>query len=216
MVRRQSTDLVNLTVLALLLQGPRHPYELHRLIVDTHHKGHVADLPRSLHHAVDRLMSDALIVADETGREGERAERTVYRITAEGRAELAARLRGLLELPDGDRRTLTTAVSLLGCLPVEEAVRSLGARAAALEGGIAALDGATETLRAGGLPRLLLLELEYARAATAAELQWVRGLLADIRVGELTWPSPLTDADLGARRDLGQAASREDESGRGI
>nr|WP_272956043.1 PadR family transcriptional regulator [Actinopolymorpha rutila] len=199
----------------MLLQGPRHPYELHRLIVDTH-KDYITGLPHSLHHAVDRLMDDELVVPAETSREGRRPERIIYQITAEGRAELAARLRGLLERTDGDRPTFTAAVSLLGCLPVEEAVRSLGTRVAGLEGGIATLDGVMGTLRAGGLPRLLLLDLEYARAATAAELQWVRGLLADIRVGDLTWTSPLTDADLVARRDSGRTGDGEVESGRGI
>ncbi len=215
MVRRRSADLVGLTVLALLLQGPRHPYELHRLIVDTH-KDHPTGLPRILHQIFDRLMRDELIVAVESSREDGRPERTVYRITAEGRAELAARLRDLLENTDGDRATFTAAVSLLGCLPVEEAVRSLGTRAAGLERSIATFDGVRETLRGGGLSRLSLLEHEYARAATAAELQWVRGLLADIRVGDLTWTSPLTDANLKARRDAARTGDAQDESGRGI
>ncbi|MFD2080486.1 Transcriptional regulator PadR-like family protein [Actinopolymorpha cephalotaxi] len=210
MVRPQSADLTGLTVLALLMQGPRHPYELHRLIVDTH-KDYITGLPRSLYHAVDRLMNDELIVPVETSREGRRPERTVYQITADGRAELAARLRGLLERTDSAPPTFTAAVSLLGCLPVEEAVRSLGTRVTGLEGRIATLDGVMETLRTGGLPRLLLLELEYARATTAAELQWVRGLLADIRVGDLTWTSPLTGADLRLRPGSGAATDEEEQ-----
>jgi DNA-binding PadR family transcriptional regulator len=200
MVRKPSADLVGLTVLALLLQGPRHPYELHRFIVDTH-KDYVTGLPRSLYHAVDRLARDELISPVETSREGRRPERTVYEITPEGRAELAARLRRLLERPEGEHPTFTAAVSMIGCLPPEDVQRSLGTRIASLEGGIATLDGVAASLREGGLPRLLVLELEYQRALLAAELDWVRGVLADVRSGDLRWSAPLRGADLGIHHE---------------
>jgi DNA-binding PadR family transcriptional regulator len=181
-------DLVGLTVLAMLSIRPSHPYELHRFIVDTH-KDYVTGLPRSLYHAVDRLVADELIVALETTREGRRPERTVYEITDEGRAELVARLRRLLERPHGDSRAFTAALSLLGCLPVAAAERALRARAAALEGAVAGLDAHLHS----GLPAFLLLEVECERALRAAELDWVRGVLDRLRSGELTWTASLKE-----------------------
>ncbi|MEV7012996.1 PadR family transcriptional regulator [Streptosporangium sp. NPDC051022] len=181
-------DLVGLTVLALLSVKPSHPYEMHRLIVDTH-KDYVTGLPRSLYHAVDRLAGDELIVPAETSREGRRPERTVYRLTGEGRAELTARLRRLLEEPGPDARNFHAAVSLIGCLPVREAERALLTRAAALESGVFACDTHMRNLAESGLPRLLVLELEYERVRCDAELGWVRSVLDRLGTGELTWPS---------------------------
>ena len=205
--RRSDRNLVGLTVLALLVHGPKHPYELHRFIVDTH-KDYVTGLPRSLYHAVDRLARDELITPVETSREGRRPERTVYEVTTDGRAELAGRLRRLLEEPELDNPTFTAAVSLMGCLPPIEITRSLGTRAASLEGALATLDGVLTSQRESGLPRMLLLELEYERAVKAAALAWVRDVLADLKSGALSWPAPLRGQDLG----IGEAYQDPDPS----
>ncbi|MEV5826152.1 PadR family transcriptional regulator [Spirillospora sp. NPDC052242] len=194
-------DLVGLTVLALLTVRASHPYELHRLIVDTH-KDYVTGLPRSLYHAVDRLAGEELIAPVETVREGRRPERTVYEITAEGRRELATRLRALLETPGPDRRTFTAAVSLIGVLPLPDALQSLRTRAAALEGMLAGTDGHLSALRESGLPDLLTIELDYERTVIGAELGWLRALVARLASGELDWSST-TDPEL-LRQVLGE------------
>src|SRR5690606_36735836 len=113
-----------------------HPYELQR-VSDSPNKDYVTGLPRSLYHAVDRLAKEELIVPAETEREGRRPERTVYEITDEGREELAVRLRRLLEQPEPDRRTLVAAVSLIGALPPDVALKALRTRTAALSGTLA-------------------------------------------------------------------------------
>ncbi|MFI7628247.1 PadR family transcriptional regulator [Microbispora rosea] len=187
MVRgRADRDLVGLTVLALLSVRPAHPYELHRFVIDTH-KDYIGGLPRSLYHAVDRLAREELIVPAETSREGRRPERTVYRVTEEGRAELSSRLRRLLEQPDGDTKVFLAAVSLMGCLPIPEVERALSTRVATLEGAIVSADAHIAALAGSGLPRVLVLEVEYDRAMKAAELEWVRATLAEIRSGQVSW-----------------------------
>ncbi|MGN9837603.1 PadR family transcriptional regulator [Nonomuraea sp. H19] len=182
MARRH--DLVGLTVLALLTVRSAHPYELHRFIVDTH-KDYITGLPRSLYHAVERLARDELITPAKTGREGRRPERTVYEITEEGRAELATRLRQLLEKPDPDRRAFVAAVSLIGCLPSADAQRALRGRAAAIEGTLAGMDAHLRAMAESGLPAILMLEVEYEKALYAAELDWIRGALDRLGEGEL-------------------------------
>ncbi|GII63425.1 PadR family transcriptional regulator [Sphaerisporangium krabiense] len=188
--RRADRDLTSLTVLALLSVRPSHPYELHRFIVETH-KDYVTGLPRSLYHAVDRLVAEELIGPVETTREGRRPERTVYEITAEGRAELGSRLKRLLEDPESDGRAFVAAISLVGCLSPEEARRALRTRAATLEGMVVAQDAYISGLTATGLPPILLLEVECVRALRAAELDWVRGVLARLESGELGWTGAL-------------------------
>ncbi|MBG0817250.1 PadR family transcriptional regulator [Planomonospora sp. ID82291] len=179
-------DLVGLTVLALLSVRAGHPYELHRLIVDTH-KDYVTGLPRSLYHAVERLAGDDLIVPVETSREGRRPERTVYEITDEGRRELSTRLRALLENPDSDRRRFTAAVSLMGTLPVPDALRALRARAATLEGLLAGMNAHLRVMEEAGLPDILMIEVDYERTLHEAELAWVQGVVTRLESGELDW-----------------------------
>ncbi|GAA2298798.1 PadR family transcriptional regulator [Nonomuraea roseoviolacea subsp. roseoviolacea] len=198
----QRHDLVGLTVLALLSVRAGHPYELHRLVVDTH-KDYVTGLPRSLYHAVERLARDELIIPSATGREGRRPERTVYEITAEGREELATRLRRLLERPDPDQRVLVAGISLIGVLPVPEARRALRSRAAALEAAVAGLDAHLAGMADNGLPEVLGLKLDYQRAAQAAELAWVRGVLDRLESGALDWPDAV-------KQSLLERASRGD------
>ncbi|MEV4568801.1 PadR family transcriptional regulator [Nonomuraea sp. NPDC049419] len=185
-------DLVGLTVLAMLSLRPAHPYELHRFIVDTH-KDYVTGLPRSLYHAVEKLAGQELIVPVETSRQGRRPERTVYQITGEGRRELATRLRALLESPGAERRTFTAAVSLMGVLPVPDALQSLRTRAASLEGALAGLNAHLGALRASGLPEVLMVELDYERTLSEAELAWVSRLVARLESGELTWSGTLNE-----------------------
>lgn len=188
---RSDRDLTALTVLALLLSAPRHPYEMHRLIIDTH-KEFVTGLPRSLYHAVGRLERDGLVEAAETSRDGRRPERTVYRITEEGRAELTSRVRRLVERPDPDTTLFTAALSFVGVLPANDAAQALGGRAAALEGAVTAMEAHLGVLR-GQLPRVLSLELEYEHSRLTAELAWVRSVLADLAGGELGWSDDLAD-----------------------
>lgn len=194
MARRPSNrDLVELTVLALLAHGPKHPYELHRFIIDTH-KDYVTGLPRSLYHAVDRLAGSELIHPVETSRAGRRPERTVYQITEEGRAELGTRLVRLLEQPDPDSSVLAAAVSLCGSLPPATVERALQTRAVSLEATLNALDAHFTGLQESGLPRVLVLELDCERALRSAELAWVRRIVTELRDGTLTW-QPLLDED---------------------
>ncbi|GAA1694884.1 PadR family transcriptional regulator [Fodinicola feengrottensis] len=186
-LRRSDRDLVALTVLALLMTGPKHTYEMHRMMIDTH-KTFVTGLPRSMYHAVERLLKDNFIDAVDTLKDGPRPERTVYALTDAGRAELSEREERLLRTPDADSTLLVAALSYLGCLSVDQARAALTARVETLDRQVAA---ATATLTDVGpqLHRLLLLELEYDLARETAEARWVGQLIADLADGTLDWPA---------------------------
>ena len=187
-LQRADRDLPALTVLALLLTGPRHTYEMHRLMLDTH-KDFVTGLPRSMYHAVERLLRAELIEVVRTDRAEGRPERTVCGLTGAGRAELAQRVRRLLEHPEPDSTLFVAALSFLGCLPVSQARAALEVRRAELERRI---DGARVALaQVAGLPRLLLVEAEFEVARLAAERDWVAGLLDDLDSGRLDWPADI-------------------------
>ena len=66
-----------------------------------------------------------------------------------------------------------------------EALVALERRAKRLRETIAELD--RELRDESGPPRLFLLETEYIRTVTAAELDWVDRVVDDINAGRLTW-----------------------------
>ncbi|MBA3869120.1 MAG: PadR family transcriptional regulator [Anaerolineae bacterium] len=179
------SDLLTLTILALLDEKPCHPYEMQRLI-RSRGKDFAIAPTRSLYHAVDRLVRDEWIEAAETQREGKRPERTVYRITELGREEFHIWLNTLLCKPALEYPLFVAALSFMPHFSVEGAVQALQVRSIELEGRIA--DSAIK-LKAWKqhLPRLLLVEAEYMLAIQKAELEWVRSMIDDIETGRLPW-----------------------------
>jgi hypothetical protein len=71
-------------------------------------------------------------------------------------------------------------------LPPDEARAGLEHRAAALRESLAELEK-TLADNSSILPRVTLLDDEYLRAVTAAELNWIDGVLNDLRSGALAW-----------------------------
>ncbi len=184
---RSPGDLISLTVLALLTEQPRHPYEMQRLMRERR-KDFAVGKARGFYDAVNRLLRDGLVEPAETSREGNRPERTVYRITAEGREEFAAWLADLLSTPVTEYPVFTVAVSFLGYLPPRVAEQVLRERTVSLEGQLAGSEASLRVLREQfHLPRLFLLGHEQTRALRRAELEWVRAVIADIQDGRLTW-----------------------------
>jgi DNA-binding PadR family transcriptional regulator len=176
-------SLLGLTALRLLHERPMHPYEMARLIRERR-IDEVLQLKRgSLYHAVERLVRDGLVAPVETCREGRRPERTVYRLTDAGRDEYEARLRALTADVQYEPTRFTAAVQFLSSLPPREALRLLELRLVGLEGLVATFDAVLRM----GLERVHVLEVEYARGLAAAELEWVRGVAADLRAGRLKW-----------------------------
>jgi DNA-binding PadR family transcriptional regulator len=113
-------------------------------------------------------------------------DRIVYAITDAGREAAQQWLREMLSTAGGDYPEFIAALSILFGLPPEDAREQLELRAERLEAELAD----TEREVAGappGLPRLFLLEEEYRQTMLRAELDWLRGVIADIREGRLDW-----------------------------
>lgn len=186
-LNRTDRDLVGLSVLALLLSGPKHTYEMHRMMVVTR-KDFVTGLPRSMYHAVERLEKAELLVPVETVREGSRPERTVYAITDRGREEVQSRVERLLETPDADATLLTAALSFITCLPPHQAADALRTRRDVLAGRIHSVE--TELAEASKhVPRVLLLETEQDLVSLRSQHAWAAELVNEIETGGLTWPT---------------------------
>ncbi|MGW9169647.1 PadR family transcriptional regulator [Agromyces sp. NPDC055658] len=188
-LQRSDRDLPALAVLALLSQGPRHTYDMHRFIVDTR-KDFIGGLPRSLYHAVAKLEAAGLVVEAGTEQPTGRPERVRYAITEPGRAELRRRVALLLASPDPDAVLAYAALSFMGVLGRDEAIAALRARVAAIDLALARI--AADLAEARGVPRILLIETEFERARLSSERDWVAALAGEFESGELDWPDVAT------------------------
>src|SRR5438105_6341782 len=182
-----AADVLGLTVLAFLRERPRHPYEIQRDI-QQRYLTFAADQPRAIYHAVARLAKAGLVEPVETSREGRRPERTVYRITDDGREELTVRVLRLLERPLQEHPLYEVAVSFVPDLTPDAVAEALEERAISLEAQVVGLRAVVPALRERmRLPRLSLLRYELQDVLWQAELDWTRALLGDLRSGQLTW-----------------------------
>lgn len=176
-----------LVVLALLSERDMHPYEIQQRVRERCLTSMVKLTQGALYHAVDRLVEYQLIQPVETSRSGRRPERTVYAITEAGRDAVTLHLRELLATPATDGLVTTTALAVASLLPPAAVAEELDRRVVALGASVAAYREVVERLRASGLERVSVIEVEFATAMQEAELAWMRALRRDLGDGSLTW-----------------------------
>jgi DNA-binding PadR family transcriptional regulator len=174
-----------LAVMNLLMEHPMHPYEMKSKMKERGHDQVIRLKGGSIYDTVERLEQGGFIQAQETSREGRRPERTVYAITEMGRDEITAWLRELLAQPANEYPQFAAALAFFAALDKDEVVRLLRLRTALLDGQIAGDEKSLKSFMEMGLPRLFLVEGEYALAMKRAEVEWVRRLIVDIEGGTL-------------------------------
>jgi len=194
--RRKVGNLLALAVLSYLSQGPMHPYELGRTLRDHGDERSIKFNHGSLYMVVQQLAKAGFVVAQETTREGQRPERTVYALTDAGRDELHDWLRELVEEPEHEYPHFVAALSLIAALPPAEALDLLRVRLGRLEAQRAETRDLRDDTLASGVPPLFLIEEEYRLALVDAESSFVQRLIGRIDRpqggwGEL-WESPPT------------------------
>lgn len=180
---------LTLAVLSLLRERPRHPYEMQALLRERHVDEIVKLRGGSLYDAIRRLADAGLITAIDTERPGARPERTVYAITDAGTALVEELIRDYLRTPAQEHPVFITALAHILNVDAATAAGLLRERRQAIQ---ATYDEISHQLTAqpADLPRVVLLEVEYAQMLRAAELAWLRTVLHDIDEGRLPWLDP--------------------------
>lgn len=176
-----------LLALALLVEKPMHAYEMLQTMEQRRFDWMVKLRAGSLYHTVDRLVRDGLAEVVGTDREGNRPERTTYRVTDTGREALDGALIGMLSTPPTEYPEFSVALSEAHNLPAEQTVDLLELRLAALRARAARYSQAAEHLTELRLPRAYWIESEYAHHMLLADIAWIERLVADLRSGELDW-----------------------------
>ncbi|MCF2530767.1 PadR family transcriptional regulator [Yinghuangia soli] len=190
MPRRALDNPIVLAVLGLLLEQPSHPHHLLNQLrqrSDTH----AAAVTRGTLYNTVAALADADWIAEQTReRAGNRPERTVYALTPAGHAELVRRLDTLIRNPEHEFTPFLGAVSYLGALGRDGALAALAERTERLSARTESDTARLARTLAADVPRLHVIEAEYALALARAEIAWLDSVADDIRTGALTWPAP--------------------------
>jgi DNA-binding PadR family transcriptional regulator len=187
MARAATLTPLGVAALSLLVEEPMHPYEMYQLLVARHEDRLVKVRPGTLYHAVGRLEEQGLVEATGTDREGNRPERTTYKISPAGREALTRRIEDMLAVPVNEYPAFPLAVSEAYNLPSGVVVELLGRRLSELEGQRKLLIDSQEKVRAKGVDRKYLIDLEYQQTMLGAEIGWIRGLQDELSTGRLSW-----------------------------
>lgn len=175
-----------IVVLGLACEEPMHPYRMQTLIKQRG-KDQIANVAQrnSVYQTIDALQRAGLIASHGTSREERRPERTVYEATEEGRQALRSWVRRGISTPAREFPEFPAALSTLYGVDGPDDLRTL------LEARVEALEARQADLEKPypGLPRIFLLEAEHMAHVARAEVKWLRGIIADIRSGRLTYPT---------------------------
>lgn len=185
--RRKVSNLLALAVLSYLTQRPMHPYELSRTLRDNGDDRSIKFNHGSLYMVVQQLEKAGYIAAQETKREGQRPERTVYALTDAGRQELRDWLRDLLSEPEQEYPSFVAALSLIGALPPSQVVPLLRHRLQRLAERATQTRHLIDTASAQGVPELFLVEEQYRLAMDRAESSYVTSLIDQITDPQTGW-----------------------------
>ncbi|MFV2118562.1 PadR family transcriptional regulator [Streptomyces sp. Act-28] len=186
MPRRALDNPIVLAVLGLLLEQPAHP---HRILAELHRRSdnHAAAITRgTLYNVVAALTEAGWLAPQGRERSGNRPERTVYALTEEGRDELVRRLDSQIRNPEREFSQFLGAVAYLGALGASGAAEALAERARRLRQRTAADEERLADALAAGVPRLHVIEAEYALCLARAETAWIDSVIDELRAGSLT------------------------------
>jgi DNA-binding PadR family transcriptional regulator len=174
-----------LAVLTLLCERPMHPYEMSTTLRERHKEDSIKLNYGSLYSVVAALQKYGLIQVQETVRAGNRPERTIYAITDAGEAKMVDWLSELISVPGREFTGFEAALSLLGALPPELAIRLLEIRLNTLQ----LKHRSAQSLLAGippSFPRIFLIENEFQLSLLTAELDFVQKLVHDLKTDQLS------------------------------
>ncbi|RLQ93235.1 PadR family transcriptional regulator [Falsibacillus albus] len=83
---------MKLTVLGLLMEGEKHPYEVQQIVKNRQMKYYIKMAPGSLYYAFEKLKDDGFIEVSKVIKDTNRPDKTIYAITDRGVEEFQSQL----------------------------------------------------------------------------------------------------------------------------
>ncbi|MGW6448235.1 PadR family transcriptional regulator [Lentzea sp. NPDC055074] len=183
-MRRKVSNPLALAVLAHLVMGPMHPYELGKQLKDTGKDRNIKFNRGSLYMVVEQLLKAGFIAEQETVKDTQRPERTIYALTETGRGELYDWMRELVRDPAHEYPRFGVALSLIAVLDPAEAVDLLRARTEALTKDLDETRAMVGRATGDGVQWIFLVEEEYRMSLAEAELRLVEKLTNELAKAE--------------------------------
>jgi DNA-binding PadR family transcriptional regulator len=176
-----------MAVLSMLHADPLHPYAMQRLIKEWG-KDRVVNVGQraNLYKTIRRLQDAGLVAVRQTERDHRYPERTVYELTDAGHEAAIGWIADMIAVPRNEFPQFPAALSFVMLLGPDKTREVLEERAVALTAALKEIDADLAQVPPG-LPRVTLMDDEYRRAVTAAELAWVTSVIEDLKAGALTW-----------------------------
>jgi DNA-binding PadR family transcriptional regulator len=178
---------LGLIVLTQLAAEPMHVYRMQKMF-EAQGKDRVVNVRSraSLYQTIERLERHGLVEVAETERVEGYPDRVIYRTTPAGREVAHEWLREMLRSGGDEYPEFIAALSIMFVLSPDDAREELERRVERLASELADAEGSVVGAPEG-LPRLFLLEEEYRMTLLRAELEWLRGVIDDLRDERLTW-----------------------------
>ncbi|MEU7987099.1 PadR family transcriptional regulator [Streptosporangium canum] len=179
--RRKVTNPLALAVLAELLVESMHPYEMGRRLKENGKDRSFKYNRGSLYMVVEQLRKAGFIIEQETVRDTQRPERTVYALTDEGRHEFYDWMRELVAQPRHEYPQFGVALSLLSVLSPADSVELLTQRSTALTEEADEIRAVVQSALDDGVRWVFLVEDEYRLTVLEAERRFVAGLIESLK-----------------------------------
>jgi len=178
--KRKVANPLALAVMAELLTGPKHPYEMARDFKATGKDRHIKFNQGSLYMVVEQLVKAGFVAEHKTVRDSLRPERTTYALTPTGRRELNDWMRELVAQPQREYPSFLVALSFIAMLPPGETVELLEQRLAALTEQAAEIRETVKAATDQEVPWVFLIEEEYRLAELKTEQRFIKDLIESL------------------------------------
>lgn len=162
---------------------PVHGYDVRRELVSWHAEEWANVAPGSIYNALKSLARDGLLQVEGTDQVGARPERTTYKITMRGEAEMMELLRETLWQVQLPVDPLVAALSLMSYLDRKELVSALEGRAAKIKGDLAHAQHVIDAIDDIDTPLHVRAMMGLLNARMGAELAWSEKFRAELAKG---------------------------------
>lgn len=177
-----------MAALALIDEEPRHPYDVYQVMMHRREDILVKIRPGSLYHAVGKLAENNYIEEIGTDREGNRPERTTYRITRAGGVVLRSTIADRLANPRKEYPIFPLAVAEAHHLAKEDVLQHLSHRRSVLARDLTEVEDIyRHVIDDRGKPARYVLDIDLIIHQIRAEIAWVDTTIAALQDGRLEW-----------------------------
>jgi DNA-binding PadR family transcriptional regulator len=163
---------------------PVHGYDVRRELVSWHAEEWANVAPGSIYNALKSLAKDGLLEVVGTKQIGARPERTTYKLTPRGEAEMMELLRETLWQVVTPVDPLVSALSLMWFVERKELVSALEARAAKIQGNLAHAKIVIDAIDDIETPIHVRTMMQLLNARMGSELAWSEQFRKELAAGK--------------------------------